>query len=918
MATLISVAGKRVNQLDAVTEATDSDSLALYDNETNAQKRITVSDFGKSSKAYASKAALKAATGLDVGTRARVRGEAEEFELTEGAPSEAAGDYQGVELTYAGSATKHWRRLYSGAINVKWFRAVGDGDTNDTASLLSLAAYVNALDDGDGVTINWGGKSNVYKITATIKFNNNNLRFIGQEARIHPVGDGFTESRVVYTNSYAANTWAATTEYLFGRVLKSGAEWYAVTSPGTSGSTAPTVTGGGSETLDGVTYLHLDPAECTFVNLSQAQHLAWVFDPAIWYADTNVAVDNVRTECNEMTSLFGTGQLFGAEASGSQSNGNYRRVRSTDAPWVDIAFVMPEQCNVDNANCDAVHTPGSHIGVLFVRPFQLGIRDARGKGCRRHGVYVDTGTNIELDRPEGLECDSHGLYLHNCDGLKVRMPDCEQVTISIADRQAGIYLKDCKQVTIERPFISGTHWPIIYDECIDVEILDPRILNSAAVAWAAGATKTVGSYVFANGQWYQCAVQGGGVTANKPSHTSGTVAEADGYSWTWIRACAYVINMAATDDRSANIRYRINDGLFDRGVDLDSVGLLGLVDPEARTLESNQTYPQPIIRSHPYRDILTMPFDYSMVTGDYTLRKTPTWRNYDIPKGARLVDCGIVITEPFAAASGVFYVRIGLHPKGTSRTSSWWAMESCTIYSGLSIHPIGPIDDDRIVGSVPTGRYGIFYGNGASLGTLLSNVLSPGPHLLPETLTAGIGTTNGLVNFIMPDKRFLSGDKVWAELPVAAGGHNLRTVFNTSEDRIYLDAQYASAINKSFTGVSDNGGAIQLTGMGTNSFEVGDWCNLEFSSVYDDVCAQITAKSTNDLIFGAVPYSATAAGTCRPAVRIISPGRIKGSTFLSNAYAYIHIDSTLGTATAGNGYVWLEYEYTGAQKAFYA
>lgn len=157
-AVFITAASKRLNQLETEAVATDSDILALWDYETGAQKAITAKHFSANSKAYATKAALKAATGIPVGTRARVTGEAEEFELTAGAPSEAAGDSQGVELTSAVGAGYHWRRLFSGPINVKWFGAVADcpitGVTTDaTDNKLSIQAALNYAASNPGTTV---------------------------------------------------------------------------------------------------------------------------------------------------------------------------------------------------------------------------------------------------------------------------------------------------------------------------------------------------------------------------------------------------------------------------------------------------------------------------------------------------------------------------------------------------------------------------------------------------------------------------------------------------------------------------------------------------------------------------------------------------------------------------------------------
>ncbi len=70
---------------------------------------------------------------------------------------------------------------------------------------------------------------------------------------------------------------------------------------------------------------------------------------------------------------------------------------------------------------------------------------------------------------------------------------------------------------------------------IIVHSFDSYALTSVTTAWATGQTYTVGTvrYVSA-GNIYSVAVQGPGTTSVSPSHSSGSVSGADGYSWTWL------------------------------------------------------------------------------------------------------------------------------------------------------------------------------------------------------------------------------------------------------------------------------------------------------------------------------------------------------------------------------------------------
>lgn len=135
---------------------------------------------------YATKTALKAATGLSVGARAIVLGESEQFELTNGAPSEAAGSYQGIELTYAGSASMHWKRIYRGAVRASWFGILADGASDNTSATLALKA---ALSDGMTVDLSIPGGGTVLMDPIEIT-SIDNLTFVSNHDTVYKVNDG--------------------------------------------------------------------------------------------------------------------------------------------------------------------------------------------------------------------------------------------------------------------------------------------------------------------------------------------------------------------------------------------------------------------------------------------------------------------------------------------------------------------------------------------------------------------------------------------------------------------------------------------------------------------------------------------------------------------------------------------------------
>jgi hypothetical protein len=67
-----------------------------------------------------------------------------------------------------------WLRQYSGAVNVLWFGAKGDGTTDDTAA---IQAAVNGVPDGTVIHF----PSNTYRATAQIAVNTKNITFKGED-----------------------------------------------------------------------------------------------------------------------------------------------------------------------------------------------------------------------------------------------------------------------------------------------------------------------------------------------------------------------------------------------------------------------------------------------------------------------------------------------------------------------------------------------------------------------------------------------------------------------------------------------------------------------------------------------------------------------------------------------------------------
>jgi hypothetical protein len=66
--------------------------------------------------------------------------------------------------TKTGSTGPCWRRVYSGAVNARWFGAQGDGNADDTCALQQALNFLMAIPNGGKLYI----PSGVYKITSTL------------------------------------------------------------------------------------------------------------------------------------------------------------------------------------------------------------------------------------------------------------------------------------------------------------------------------------------------------------------------------------------------------------------------------------------------------------------------------------------------------------------------------------------------------------------------------------------------------------------------------------------------------------------------------------------------------------------------------------------------------------------------------
>lgn len=91
-------------------------------------------------------------------------------------PSATDADNDGTILTPFTNVGR-WYRMYSGAVNVKWFGATGDGVTSDTTAIQNAITYIETTDFGGAIFLPSGS----YNIGSTMEFSGDKpILFFGE------------------------------------------------------------------------------------------------------------------------------------------------------------------------------------------------------------------------------------------------------------------------------------------------------------------------------------------------------------------------------------------------------------------------------------------------------------------------------------------------------------------------------------------------------------------------------------------------------------------------------------------------------------------------------------------------------------------------------------------------------------------
>jgi hypothetical protein len=95
-----------------------------------------------------------------------------------------------------------WVRIYSGALNVKWFGAAGDGQADDTFKIMAAIAAVQSQGSGCSVFFPWGA----YRVTQTLVCTNpSGMSFVGQMGVTNDRDDTPSNSRIFWDGSSTSN-----------------------------------------------------------------------------------------------------------------------------------------------------------------------------------------------------------------------------------------------------------------------------------------------------------------------------------------------------------------------------------------------------------------------------------------------------------------------------------------------------------------------------------------------------------------------------------------------------------------------------------------------------------------------------------------------------------------------------------------
>ena len=150
--------------------------------------------------------------------------------------SSAADNSGTIFLPNSAPALGRWKRLFSGAVNVKWFGVYGDGATDDKTNIDRVNTFVQALTNG-GV-IYFPSSSGSYYHASALTFGTK-VKVQMEKGALFSATQAITfNGRMQDTDSQVFNSTTGLVTFAKGAILKFRPSWWGATADGVTDDTA--------------------------------------------------------------------------------------------------------------------------------------------------------------------------------------------------------------------------------------------------------------------------------------------------------------------------------------------------------------------------------------------------------------------------------------------------------------------------------------------------------------------------------------------------------------------------------------------------------------------------------------------------------------------------------------------------------